>query len=190
MRFKSGEQENTKVTDIGRLQGTGKLFNFNENAQLVGFYGSSDENHITSLGFITYDRKCQEEQNALQALQTLALTASSDEEDEDIDDGSSGLGALIAICASSLILLGLLGGLLYWFCIRKSKNKQSFGPKVSQVTPVTGAEENSKTGTELSKKTNRVAPEPSSFPDLADSSINEDKANNDNSIAPIAPPLP
>ena len=32
IRFKSGELDKTKVTDIGRLQGTGKLFNFNENA--------------------------------------------------------------------------------------------------------------------------------------------------------------
>ena len=46
-----------------------------------------------------------------------------DAEDEDVNEDDSGFGALIAICASSLFLLGLLGVLVYCFCIRKSKNK-------------------------------------------------------------------
>ena len=73
-----------------------------------------------------------------------------DAEDEDVDDDNSGLGALIAICASSLILLGLVGVLVYCFCIRKSKNKQSIGPDGSQVPAGAGVEANSKTGIEIS----------------------------------------
>ena len=125
IRFKSGELDKTRVTDIGRLQGTGKLSDFNENAQLVGFHGSSDGNIITSLGFITYDRSCQEKENdAIDALEAVPVPPrKEDAEDEDVDEDNSGFGALIAICASSLFLLGLLGVLVYCFCIRKSKNK-------------------------------------------------------------------
>ena len=100
---------------------------------------------MTSLGFFTYDRNCQED-DAIFTLETETLPQEEDAEEEDVDDDDSGFVALIAICASSLFLLGLLGVFVYWFCIRKSRNKQSIVPDDSQEPADTGVEPSSKTG--------------------------------------------
>ena len=46
------------VSDIGSLTGTPILTYFNENQQLIGFYGTMGVDHITSLGFVMHDPEC------------------------------------------------------------------------------------------------------------------------------------
>ena len=107
------------LTKIGNDQkGTPILTEFNIKNQLIGFYGSFNDQFITSLGFLTHDPNCvripppepeiEEEVIVKESLEVTSTEPSAVEE-----EGSS-TGMLIVIIVVVLILVAVVVGVQFY----------------------------------------------------------------------------
>ena len=101
------------LTKIGSDQkGTPILTEFNIKNQLIGFYGSYNDQYITSLGFLTHDPKCVripppepeiEEEIIVEEVTVTAEPPAAEEE------GSS-TGMIVVIIVMLLLVIGIVVG--------------------------------------------------------------------------------
>ena len=102
------------LTKIGSDQkGTPILTEFNIKNQLIGFYGSYNDQYITSLGFLTHDPNCIripppepeiEEEEIIEEEVTVVAEPPSAEE------GGSSMGMIIVIVVVLLLVVGIVVG--------------------------------------------------------------------------------
>ena len=101
------------------------LETFDLESQFIGFYGSYDEDHITSLGFLTHDPACnltdpvEEEETTENEEEVLDETEPVEEvamvTDNEEDDGGSNTAVIIVIVLLCPLIIGLaVGGVMLW----------------------------------------------------------------------------
>ena len=128
------------VSDIGSLEGTPVLQYFDEKSQLIGFYGTENGEHITSLGFLMHDPECvyvvpapepEELEPELEVVEVEIAIALVEEE--------GGSGVIIGVVLGLLMIIGL--GVTGFFLWRRRKQRMlttggGTNTKVVKVAPV------------------------------------------------------